>query len=431
MVAAGLQRDRAAAGDGDLSDRLHARSCRSCRSVVSWRPALAAAGVDTPTSASAATVAVGDREVDGRRGHRPVRRGPRRPDRERSARRRRAGRGPRSGGRGARGAGGSHRRSTRVSRIATARDFMGCLRVPGSIRPRRRRGRRRPVTAGRPAERAEARRDATWYGSRAVSQSQATFRPAGGPEVRGPDGSAGGRACERCPPCGTGSSSPRGRPARRRPRRRGGGRRLGRRVHLRRARDRRAWTLYDPWIVLAAMAMRTTRVRLGALVFAPTRRRPWLLATEAATLDRLSGGRLVLPVGLGALDDAGFGNVGEAVTARDRARLLDETLAIVEGPVDRRAVRVPGRALPLRADDASGPARSQRPRIPVWSWAPGRTSARCAAPLRWDGRRRAGAGRRTARQPAPGCCRGRATGFAGSGAPELRRPSVRRSSSMA
>ena len=61
--------------------------------------------------------------------------------------------------------------------------------------------------------------------------------------------------------------------------------------------------LDDPWIVLAAMALRTRRVTLGAMVFAPARRRPWLFAKEASTLDRLSGGRLVLPVGLGALDD--------------------------------------------------------------------------------------------------------------------------------
>jgi alkanesulfonate monooxygenase SsuD/methylene tetrahydromethanopterin reductase-like flavin-dependent oxidoreductase (luciferase family) len=87
----------------------------------------------------------------------------------------------------------------------------------------------------------------------------------------------------------------------------------------------------ESWILLAAMAARTDRVRLGALVFAPSRRRPWKLAREIVTLDHLSNGRLVVPVGLGALDDAGFGNVGEPVDARTRARLLDETLAIIDG----------------------------------------------------------------------------------------------------
>src|SRR5919107_919523 len=89
--------------------------------------------------------------------------------------------------------------------------------------------------------------------------------------------------------------------------------------------------VYDPWVVLAAMAMRTERVVLGALVTPPSRRRPWKLAREALTVDRLSGGRLVLPVGLGALDDAAFGPVGEATDARTRAELLDEALAILDG----------------------------------------------------------------------------------------------------
>src|SRR5260370_21290361 len=82
---------------------------------------------------------------------------------------------------------------------------------------------------------------------------------------------------------------------------------------------------------MAAMAMRTERVRLGAIVTPPARRRPWKVARETMTLDRLSNGRLVLPVGLGALDDAGFGNVGEATDRKVRAEILDESLAILAG----------------------------------------------------------------------------------------------------
>ena len=43
--------------------------------------------------------------------------------------------------------------------------------------------------------------------------------------------------------------------------------------------------IYDPWVVMAAMAMRTERVRLGAIVSPPSRRRPWKLARETMTLD--------------------------------------------------------------------------------------------------------------------------------------------------
>ena len=92
-----------------------------------------------------------------------------------------------------------------------------------------------------------------------------------------------------------------------------------------------AMDTFDPWVVLAAMAMRTERIRLGAIVFAPTRRRPWKLAREALSIDHLSNGRLLLPVGLGTPDDGAFGNVGEPTDLRTRAELLDETLAILDG----------------------------------------------------------------------------------------------------
>lgn len=140
----------------------------------------------------------------------------------------------------------------------------------------------------------------------------------------------------------------------------------------------------DPWVVLAAMAMRTERVRLGAIVFAPSRRRPWKLAREATTLDRLSGGRLVLPAGLGALDDQGFGNVGEETAARIRAERLDETLAILDGLWSGEPFAFDGdhyRFGPM----TFRPRPVQEPRIPVWvvgSWPHARSMHRAA---RWDG----------------------------------------------
>ncbi len=59
----------------------------------------------------------------------------------------------------------------------------------------------------------------------------------------------------------------------------------------------------DPWAILAAMAVRMERVTIGAVVTPIARRRPWKLARETVTVDRLSGGRLVIPVALGATDD--------------------------------------------------------------------------------------------------------------------------------
>jgi len=142
--------------------------------------------------------------------------------------------------------------------------------------------------------------------------------------------------------------------------------------------------MWDPWILLAAMAAATERVRLGALVFAPARRRPWKLAREIATLDHLSRGRLVLPVGLGALDDAGFGNVGEPTDARTRARLLDETLAIVDGLASGEPFGFEGEHYRF-APMTFRPTPVQRPRVPVWvvgAWPHERSMRRA---IRWDG----------------------------------------------
>src|SRR5215468_1636529 len=58
----------------------------------------------------------------------------------------------------------------------------------------------------------------------------------------------------------------------------------------------------DPWIALAAIAVGTSRVRLGTSVTPLNRRRPWKVAREAVALDQLSNGRFILGVGSG---DAG------------------------------------------------------------------------------------------------------------------------------
>ncbi|HEX6207376.1 MAG TPA: LLM class flavin-dependent oxidoreductase, partial [Actinomycetota bacterium] len=55
----------------------------------------------------------------------------------------------------------------------------------------------------------------------------------------------------------------------------------------------------DPWVMLGAIAARTERIRLGTAITPLARRRPHVVAREAATLDVLSGGRAVLGVGLG------------------------------------------------------------------------------------------------------------------------------------
>ena len=55
----------------------------------------------------------------------------------------------------------------------------------------------------------------------------------------------------------------------------------------------------DPWVSLAAVAMTTRQMRIGTMITPLARRRPWKLARETVSVDRISNGRLTLGVGLG------------------------------------------------------------------------------------------------------------------------------------
>jgi alkanesulfonate monooxygenase SsuD/methylene tetrahydromethanopterin reductase-like flavin-dependent oxidoreductase (luciferase family) len=123
--------------------------------------------------------------------------------------------------------------------------------------------------------------------------------------------------------------------------------------------------IYDPWVTMAAIAMGTERVRFGAIVTPPSRRRPWKLARETMTLDHLSGGRIVLPVGLGALDDPGFAGVGEPTDRRTRAEMLDESLEILTRAWSGAPFTYEGKHYQM-VEMAFRPPSLQQPRIPVW-----------------------------------------------------------------
>ncbi|CAA9411308.1 MAG: hypothetical protein AVDCRST_MAG03-1886 [uncultured Rubrobacteraceae bacterium] len=141
---------------------------------------------------------------------------------------------------------------------------------------------------------------------------------------------------------------------------------------------------YDPWVVMAAMAMRTERVRIGAMLTPPARRRPWKLARETMTLDHLSGGRLVLPVGLGATDDGGFSKVGEPTDRKTRAQRLDEALEILTGLWSGEPFSHEGAHYRLE-EMTFRPPTVQRPRVPIWvvgAWPSERSMNRA---LRYDG----------------------------------------------
>lgn len=122
----------------------------------------------------------------------------------------------------------------------------------------------------------------------------------------------------------------------------------------------------DPWISLAAAAMLTSRIRLGTMLTPLSRRRPWKLASETTTLDNLSGGRVILATGLGALD-AGFEAFGEATGRKKRAELLDEGLEILTGLWKGQPFVFKGKHYRIEPIDFYPPAPPvQQPRIPIW-----------------------------------------------------------------
>lgn len=109
--------------------------------------------------------------------------------------------------------------------------------------------------------------------------------------------------------------------------------------------------VHDPWLLMVLAAIRTERILLGPMVTPLPRRRPWQVARQAATLDHISGGRVILGVGIGAPEEVEFGWFGEPTDSRIRADMLDESLEIIEWSVDGRALHFRRRALQPPRDD--------------------------------------------------------------------------------
>lgn len=141
----------------------------------------------------------------------------------------------------------------------------------------------------------------------------------------------------------------------------------------------------DAWVCLTAAAMVTERIRLGTMLTPISRMRPWKLASETATLDNLSGGRVILAVGLGAVD-TGFAEFGEVTDRKMRAELMDEGLAILTGLWAGQPFSFDGKHYTVKPTTFSPPPPPvQRPRIPIWvvgAWPHERSMGRA---VRYDG----------------------------------------------
>lgn len=130
----------------------------------------------------------------------------------------------------------------------------------------------------------------------------------------------------------------------------------------------RSWKapIADPWVLLAAIATCTTRMRLGPMVTPLPRRRPQKLARETVTLDHLSGGRLILGVGLGFPPDAEYEQFGEDPDLHVRAAKLDEALAVLLGLWSGEPFTYEGEHFRVSPEATFLPKPVQQPRIPIW-----------------------------------------------------------------
>ena len=126
----------------------------------------------------------------------------------------------------------------------------------------------------------------------------------------------------------------------------------------------------DAWVSLAAAAMCTQHIRLGTMLTPLPRMKPWKLASETATLDNLSNGRVILSLGLGALFMGYQAFPDEITDTKTRAELLDEGIDILTLLYQGKPFDYDGRHyhIKLTAMDAQyyPPRPVQQPRIPLW-----------------------------------------------------------------
>ena len=118
---------------------------------------------------------------------------------------------------------------------------------------------------------------------------------------------------------------------------------------------------YECLTTLAWLAGQTTTIRIGAGVLIGSHRHPVHLAHATATLDRLSGGRLVLGIGVGWAAQA-FDVLG--VPFHQRGRLTDQTLTVLRQAWAADAITVPSKQGARRVH--TGPRPVQQPGPPLW-----------------------------------------------------------------
>ncbi|MEW6267692.1 MAG: LLM class F420-dependent oxidoreductase [Thermodesulfobacteriota bacterium] len=119
---------------------------------------------------------------------------------------------------------------------------------------------------------------------------------------------------------------------------------------------------YEPLTTLAFLAGATERIRLGVSVYVVPYRNPVVTAKTIATLDALSGGRVIFGVGVGWLREE-FTALGQ--DARHRGRVTDEYLEVCRRLWRDDVASFAGQHYVLPAV-RTGPKPAQRPWPPIW-----------------------------------------------------------------
>jgi alkanesulfonate monooxygenase SsuD/methylene tetrahydromethanopterin reductase-like flavin-dependent oxidoreductase (luciferase family) len=122
----------------------------------------------------------------------------------------------------------------------------------------------------------------------------------------------------------------------------------------------------DAWALLAAIAVRTSAVRLGTMLTPLPWRRPWKVASQVATLDQLSGGRAILAVGVGAVT-TDLPDTGEETGLRQRAAMLDEGIDLIRALWSgERAYAGEHYSYSTGRNDLSAAVLPVQAQIPIW-----------------------------------------------------------------
>jgi alkanesulfonate monooxygenase SsuD/methylene tetrahydromethanopterin reductase-like flavin-dependent oxidoreductase (luciferase family) len=120
----------------------------------------------------------------------------------------------------------------------------------------------------------------------------------------------------------------------------------------------------ESWTLLAALAARTSRIRLGVLVTSMTFRHPAVLLKSAVTVDHISGGRLILGLGTGWHDDEHRRYGIDLPAPPQRVDRFEEAVELISLLMAQERTTFSGRY--YRLEDAPlEPRPVQRPRIPI------------------------------------------------------------------